>query len=334
MNYSTYDVRVRAVRAVVEEDMAVGDVAKAYRTHRSTIHRWLKRYYNEGGLSALERRPVDGRPRSLAELSESQLKEIVLKPASQFGFETDFWTCKRLCRAVKEVYALKVSRWTMWRGLRAAKLSYRKPEPSYMEACEETRQRWVAEELPRILETVRKHRAVLYFEDESNISLTAILARTWAPSGKPLKQKATGARGGVSAMSAIRKQGELLFTLLDKRIASDEVIHFLGQILEHHKKRHVVVVMDNARPHTSQKTRSFVDSQPRLHVFYLPPYSPDWNPDEKVWNHLKHQELKGHCAKTKQEMKELAERKLDAMALSPETLRGIFFRCCVAELLH
>jgi transposase len=222
----------------------------------------------------------------------------------------------------------------MWRRLRETKLSYHKPEPHYMEACEEERQRWVAEELPIILETVRRYRAVLYFEDESNISLSAILARTWAPRGKRVKQKTTGRRGGVSAMSAVRKQGELLFTLLDKRIASDEVIHFLRQILVHHKRRHVVVVMDNAKPHTSQKTRTFVDSQPRLHVFHLPRYSPDWNPDEKIWNHLKHQELKGHCAKSKEEMKELAKRKLNEMADNPSQLRGIFLRCCVAELLH
>jgi transposase len=49
--------------------------------------------------------------------------------------------------------------------------------------------------------------------------------------------------------------------------------------------------MDRATPHTSQMTQTFIESQPRLHVFYLPPYSPEWNPDEKVWNHLKTQEL-------------------------------------------
>ena len=56
-------------------------------------------------------------------------------------------------------------------------------------------------------------------------------------------------------------------------------------------------------------TKEFIDSQARLHVFYLPPYSPDWNPDEKVWNHLKNHELKAHRAKTKQELYDLTEEK-------------------------
>src|SRR5436305_12424244 len=134
-------------------------------------------------------------------------------------------------------------------------------------------------------------------------------------------------------MSALSPRGRLVFRLHQKRIASAEVIDFLDQLLCHHPGRHVVVVMDQAPPHTSKLTQSYIEGQTRLHVFHLPAYSPDWNPDEKVWNHLKHQELKGHQAKTREEMKVLSERKLSAMAGNPELLRGIYFRCCVADLL-
>ena len=156
--------------------------------------------------------------------------------------------------------------------------------------------------MPKIRRAVRKYRAILYFQDEANISLTALLAKTWAPRGKTPKQEVTGKRGGVSAMSAISGSGQLLFRLHDKRIASEEVMEFLDQMLKHHLRRHLVVVMDQAPPHTSKRTKAFIASKLRLHVFHLPKYSPDWNPDEKVWNHLKHQELKGHQAKTKAEL--------------------------------
>ena len=187
-------------------------------------------------------------------------------------------------------------------------------------------------QLPKIRETVRKYRAILYFQDEANVSLTAFLGKTWAPRGKTPKAQVTGRRGGVAALSAISKRGHLLFALYEKRIASDEVIHFLAQMLRHHRRRHLVVLMDNAPPHVSKKTMTFIDSQPRLHVFNFPSYSPDWNPDEKVWNHLKHQELKSHKAKTKAELKQLTERKLNGMANNPHLVRGLFFRCCVADL--
>ena len=296
---SSYDMRLRAVRAVVEEHLPVTLVAQAYGTDRTTVHRWLARYHSDGGFAGLVRRPVTGRPRKLAELVGSRLREIVLAPASAFGYETDFWTTRRLIQVIEAEFSVVLSKQSVLRRLHAAGLTYQKPEREYFELSEEERQEWLRTEVPKIRRAVRKHRAILYFQDEANISLTALLGRTWAPRGKTPKQQVTGKRGGVSAMSAITSRGRLIFRLHDKRITSDEVIDFLAQMLKHHLRRHLVVVMDQAPPHVSKKTRAYIDSQPRLHVFHLPKYSPDWNPDEKVWNHLKHQELKGRKAKTK-----------------------------------
>ena len=174
----------------------------------------------------------------------------------------------------------------------------------------------------------------MYCEDEANVSLTAFLGKTWAPRGETPRVKVTGKRGGVAAMSAISPRGHLFFMLYEKRITSAEVINFLKQLLGQHQRRHVVVVMDQAPPHTSKMTTRYIESQRRLHVFHLPKYSPDWNPDEKVWNHLKHEELKAHQARNRDELKELTRSKLRSMSKNPDLIHGLYFRCCVAELLQ
>jgi transposase len=267
----------------------------------------------------------------LTELSEDVWYDVVLQPASAFGFETDLWTVRRVHQVLCQEYHAIVSRDTVWRRLREVGLTYQKPERQYFQIDEKARQEWLQTEVPKIRRTVAKYRAILYFQDESNISLTALLGKTWAPCGETPMLRVTGKRGGVAAMSAISGKGHLLFRLLDKRIASAEVIDFLGQMLKHHPRRHLVVVMDQAPPHTSKITKTFIESQPRLHVFYLPKYSPDWNPDEKVWNHLKHQELIAHQARTKDELRVLTQRKLTRMSNDRSLIRGIFFRCCVAD---
>jgi transposase len=323
-------VRERAVEAV-RNGIPKSTVAQAYGVSRLTIYRWLDRFERDG-TEGLERKPGSGRPRKLEELTEEELKAIVLQRASDFGFETDLWTVGRLRRVIREQYEIDLSGNTVWRRLREAGLTYQKPEREYYEIDEATREAWLANDVPEIRKTVKKHRAILYFQDESNVSLTAFLGKTWAPCGQTPRSRVTGKRAGVAALSALSRRGHLLFRLLEKRIASPEVIDFLQQMLRHHPRRHLVIVMDQAPPHTSKKTRAFVDQQTRLHVFYLPKYSPDWNPDEKVWNHLKHQELKSHQAKTKDELKRLTRRKLRSMAKRPHLMRGLFFRCCVAEL--
>jgi transposase len=328
--YSTFDTRVRAVRAVLESGMTVSDVANAFGADRATVHRWLARFSSDGERG-LNRRPVSGRPRKLSTLDARQLVNMVLAPASDFGYETDFWTTRRLIQVIDERFGIALSKRTVLRRLHEAGLSYQKPEREYFELSEEERAKWRRTALPRIRREVRKYRAILYFQDEANISLTALLGKTWGLVGRTPKQRVTGARGGVSAMSAITGRGQLLFRLHDKRIASPEVIDFLGQMLRHHPRRHLVVVMDQAPPHTSKLTKAYIASQRRLHVHWLPKYSPDWNPDEKVWNHLKHQELKGHQARTKSELNALTAERLHSMSQQPELLQGIFFRCCIAD---
>lgn len=330
--YSSYEIRVRAVGAV-ERGMSVTQVAEAYGIERRTIHRWLARY-RESGEHGLQRKAGSGRPRKLESLTEERLRGIVLKPASFWGFETDLWTVGRLRRVIEDELGVILSKNTVWRRLRDAGLTYQKPEREYFELDEEARQEWLRTEVPRIRRTVRKYKAILYFQDESNVSLTAFLGKTWAPRGQTPRLRVTGARGGVSAMSALSRRGHLVFRLHEKRIASPEVIDFLEQMLQHHKRRHLVVVMDQAPPHVSRKTRDYIDSQKRLHVFHLPKYSPDWNPDEKVWNHLKNHELKGHQAKTKVELEQLTRRKLDNMARDPDLLHGLFFRCYVSDFFE
>jgi transposase len=330
--YSTLEMRARAVKAV-QDGMAVGLAARAYGVDRTTLHRWWRRYEMEGDIG-LRRRPVSGRPRKLQSINDHNLKRIVMAPASRFGYETDLWTVGRVHAVLVDRFNDDVSEDTVWRRLREIGLTWQAPEREYFQADPAVRQRWQEETIPLIRETVRKSKGILYCQDEASVCLTPVLGKTWAERGRPRKVPVTGNRATVAAMSAISPRGRLVFRLHEKRITSTEVIDFMRQLLSHHPRRHVIVVMDQAKPHTSKLTKQYIDRQPRLHVFYLPPYSPDWNPDEKVWNHLKNHELKAHRAQTKQELYDLTQEKLENMSEDPALLQGLYFRCCVAELLR
>ncbi|MGR3316897.1 MAG: winged helix-turn-helix domain-containing protein [Candidatus Anammoxibacter sp.] len=153
----------------------------------------------------------------LSKINRDEWLSIILKPASKFGYETDFWTSNRICVVIEEKFKLCISKWTIWRKLRELGLTYQKPEKMYFEASEEDRRKWRQYELPKIRRAVKKYKAILYFQDESNISLSAILGKTWAPKGQTPIQKVTGKRGGVAAMSAISGTGSLISDLLYSR---------------------------------------------------------------------------------------------------------------------
>jgi len=147
-------------------------------------------------------------------------------------------------------------------------------------------------------------------------SLTPVMGKSWGPIGKKIVHKVTGNRGSLSAISAISNDGRLVFNVFDgdKRFNSDDIIKFLSDMLKHQPRRHLVVVMDRASCHLSKKTKAFVKSQKRLHVFYLPARAPQLNPDEQVWAHLKNHELKSHQQTNLKDLKKFTKKKMRALS--------------------
>lgn len=330
MKYSTLQIRENAIEAYAKKE-TISSLSRAYNVDRSTIHRWINKKETKKSLER-EKNPGSGRPPKLSDKQIKKLTKLILKPASAYGFETDFWTIRRIIIIAKKQLNLTISKTTMYEILHNEEYSYKKPEKRYYEANQEEQQDWIKKVIPQIKKCITKNRGILYFEDESSISLNAVLGKTWGPIGEKSIQKSTGNRASISAMSAISHSGKLLFTLHEEKIKSKQIIHFLDQMLLSHPRRHVIVVMDKAPPHTSKMTKKYIASQKRLHVFYLPARSPELNPDEKVWNHLKNEELKSHQAKNKKELKKIARKKLSNMSKKPRLLRGIFMRCELSEL--
>jgi transposase len=329
VKYSTLQLREKAVSAYLNS-FDVEEISSIYDVHRATVYRWVAKQNSESSLER-KRSPGSGRPKKMTENQIKQIIKMILKPASRYGYETDFWTIRRIIQVAKKILNLVISKTTMYEMLYNVNYSYKKPEKRYYEANKMEQEEWIKKEVPKIKKCVRKYRAILYFEDESNISLDAVLGKTWGPIGKKTIHKSTGNRASVTAMSAITDAGGLIFTLHEKRITAVEVIHFLDQMLKHHPRRHIVVVMDKAPPHTAIITKSYIANQKRLHVFYLPSRSPEFNADEKIWNYLKNEEMKSHKATNKDQLKELARKKLTSMSKKPELLRALFKRSEVAE---
>jgi len=52
-----------------------------------------------------------------------------------------------------------------------------------------------------------------------------------------------------------------------------------------HKK--IVIILDNASIHRSKQTKAFLKRHKNIHLFFLPPYAPEYNPVEIFWRWIK-----------------------------------------------
>jgi transposase len=330
--HPSQDLKASIVKSV-QSGISISHLSGIHKFHRVTIHRWL-REDSAGSDFARRADPGSGRQAKLDGSNAGRLIKIIDKPASKFGFETDLWDTKRVRIICRKRLGLKLSHMAVWRFLQRIDYSCKKVQKRYYEADQSKKEEWLNKTVGKIKATVRKYRAILYFEDESNVSLTPVMGRTWAPKGKKVYSYVTGNRGSLSAISAISSDGRLIFRTFhgSKRFNSQDIIDFFAEMLSHHRRRHIVVVLDQASCHKSKKVKAYIESQKRLHVYWLPPKSPEFNPDEQVWNHLKHTELKNHMETNTKGLKKLVNRKMRGLSKSQTKLMGIFKRCDFAHI--
>ena len=226
-------IKERAI-AAINDNVPISTVAKTYGVHYTTVYRWIAQYNKH---NTLERRhsPAVERPAKTGKLNLKKVMKIISKPASKFGYDSDFWTTPRLVQIAKSELGIKVSRMAIHRALKKVEYSYRKPEIRYYSKNKDAGlQEWRKKTVPKIRKILKDKTAILYFEDESNIQLVPVVAKTWGPVGEKITQNTSGNRGSVSAISAISKSGELIFNVFDgsKRFNSDDIIRFLSQMLK------------------------------------------------------------------------------------------------------
>ena len=327
------ELKVQAV-TTLRRGISVTEVSKQFSIHRSTLYRWKKRTGNSKKLQqVLKKKPRSGGPRSELRFNPKKYLEACFKPATKAGFESDLWNVKRLKQHLEKSFQIKTSESTLLRSLKELGLSYQKVESRYLQQNPKEVRKWLDQELKEILRFCSKNGAILYFQDESTIQLSPNQGRSWSKIAQTPIVHTTGSRGSIKAISAITKEGRLLFGLQKKTFTAKEVVRFLKRLKAEHPRRYIVVVMDQARPHVGKVMKDYLKTQKKLKVCYLPPYSPESNPDEKLWNHLKNHSLASHKATTVEELKRITFNKLNHLRRHPEIVRGIFNRCHVAQYM-
>ncbi len=80
--------------------------------------------------------------------------------------------------------------------------------------------------------------------------------------------------------------GEHAYTTYQGGTTNENFIDYLKNVLAPTLREDDIVVMDNMRTHHSKAVKKIIEEL-KLNVIYLPPYSPDFNPIEKMWSKIK-----------------------------------------------
>ena len=114
------------------------------------------------------------------------------------------------------------------------------------------------------------------------------------------------------------------FMIVQGTVASDQICEFLKRLMHGHENK-VFLVWDGHPTHKSQKVKKCVASfDGRLEIYLLPPYSPDLNPIEQLWNHTKGNGVGRQVVNGPNQLKTAVNNKLRSLQKLPKKIASFF----------
>lgn len=251
-------------------------VAELYGVGQATIRNWIKRF-NASGIDGLIERKSSGAPRKIPLEKTDKLRQIIKDP--KLANETH-WTAKKFHGYLKSEYQIDAGYSTVLRWLHEQDFRLKVPQPWPDRQDEEQR-----DAFKQKLQTwLQDHSIDIWYMDETGIEGDPRPRRRWAEKGEKTRVTKNGGhlRANVTGMICPRT-GEFYALEFSH---SDSVVF---QTFLEHANRDVTrsrpsnfLVCDNASWHKN-KNLDWGDFKP----VFLPPYSPDLNPIERLWRIMK-----------------------------------------------
>ena len=257
--------------------------AELFELSKSAVDKiWTR--YKIGGLRGLvsKKRGVTG-GKKINGKQAAQVRGLIKdKLPDQLKLPFGLWTREAVQQLILRRFKIELSRWQVGRYLKSWGYTPQKPISKAFEQKPEKVKAWLEKEYPAIKRRAAKEGAVIYSGDETGMRSDHQAGRSYAPSGETPVVKRTGQRFSLNMISAISNKGHLQFMIIDGRFNSDVFEVFLKQMIKYGRQK-IYFVTDGHPAHKTKKLNEWLSkNKNRIDVFFLPPYSPELNPQEYV----------------------------------------------------
>jgi transposase len=155
---------------------------------------------------------------------------------------------------------------------------------------------------------------LLFFFDEGRFGLQSTLIRIWAKRGIPLSQRVQQGYQNFYLYSCVSPFSGESFTLFLPEVNTDMMNIFFEELAKEYPDREIRIVMDQAGWH---KAKDLMYSN-NIAPVYLPSYSPELNPIERLWQWLRKEVTHNELFETLEDMMDALEQEF--LKLTPERL--------------
>ena len=294
----------------------------------SAVCRTIWRYEREGSGSLAPQRKGrrSGSGRYLSEAQSAHIRRLICeKRPEQMKMDFALWSRAAVLALIKDECGIDLSIRAVGNYLHRWGFTPQKPIKRAYEQSAPAVKAWLDETYPGIAKRAKAEDAEIHWGDETGVVNTDVRGRGYAPKGQtPIAKAVGGTREKLSMISTVTNQGKARWMIIDGTFNGDRLIEFFEALIKD-APRKVFIILDNLGVHHCKPVKAWLKAHAEcIEAFYLPSYSPELNPDERLNAGLK-QALGSRVAlRTKAKLKAATEQHMVDLEQRPERVQAYF----------
>lgn len=288
-------------------------------------HTWKK--YQQCGIDAIK--PVKmGRPANSGKLTAQQQKEIrkliVDKNPDQMKLPGFLWDRQNIQDLILRIFKVKIALQNISVYLKKWGMTPQRPiKVSYKQNPKEV-QKWLDEEFPAIKKRAEEENADIHWGDETGCQNETNYVRGYAPKGQTPTMPVGNEHIRINMISSVTNQGKLRFMFYRGSMNAKVFLKFIKRLIQGSDKK-IFLIVDNMRTHHANMIREWLkEHKAEIELFFLPPYSPQHNPDEYLNGNLKRELAKKGFSKDEDELESKARGTMMEIQRNTEHVKSYF----------
>jgi transposase len=299
-------IRIKVIIAYLT-NKPIDKIAEYFDVSTKTVRRWIKEYERDG-IDGLLIKDRAGRPPKLNTNELNQLRVEIEKDQERV------WVARHVYQLILMSFSVIYSVKYLPELLKKIGLSFHKAVHYLVKRNEEKRSEWIKDKLPKIYEDHIKEGWRIFFQDEVGFQTQGTLAYTWGPKGEDIVVKNYGRHGRVNLIGVYEVgSGEFFYKTTFLRGNALRFKRFLCCLKRKFRTDKILIIADNASFHKAKWFTKWWKESSWLRIEFLPAYSPDFNPIERLWKWIKREYTHNQCWSSKKDLRKYIENKLSTM---------------------
>jgi transposase len=277
-------------------------------------------------LAPARRGRREGEARALSDDQETLIQRLICeKRPEQMKMDFALWNRAAVMQLIERECGIKLSIRGVGNYLKRWGFTPQKPIKRAYEQRPEAVRKWLDEEYPAIEQRAKVEGAEVHWGDETALVNTDVRGRCYAPAGKtPITYAVGGTRQKLSMIATVTNRGKARWMIIDDAFNADRLIEFMEALIKDAGKK-VFLILDNLRVHHSKPVKAWLEeNQKEIEVFYLPSYSPELNPEERLNADLKQAIGSKVPVRTKAKLRDAANEHMAFLENNPERVMSFF----------